>query len=103
MPSYTFQPQPNLLSMSDRLSSNVYTGLRCIGRPDQKGASLGVSGQGFAEAAADMAAIIASRGPMGPTLAFQLALRVKLASWFPIQVEICPPLGNHMGAGAHEK
>ena len=40
---------------------------------------------------------------MGPSLAFQLALRVELASWFPIQVEICTPLGNHMGAGAHEQ
>ena len=40
---------------------------------------------------------------MGLTLAFQLALRVRLASWFPIKIEIFTPLGNHMGAGAHEK
>ena len=77
--------------MSGRLGSNGYTGLRCTGRPDQKGASLGLSGDGFAEAAAGMAAIIASRGPMGPTLAIQPALRVILASWFPIQAELRIP------------
>ena len=33
------------------------------------------------------------REAMGPILPFQLALRVKLASWFPIQIEICTPLG----------
>ena len=88
---------------SSRLSSNGYTRLRGTGRPDQKGASLGLSGQGFAEAAAGMAALIASKGPMGPILATQFALRVKLANWFPIQIELCTPLGNQMGPGAYEK
>ena len=80
------------------MGSNGYTGLRCTGRPDQKGASLGLSGDGFAEAAAGMAAIIASRGPMGPILAIQFALRVILASWFPIQVELVYTRGRPHGA-----
>ena len=64
--------------MPSRLDSSGYTGLHYTGRPDQKGASLGLSGDGFAEAAAGMAAVIASGGPMGPILAIQLALRVIL-------------------------
>ena len=43
---------------------------------------------------AKVGAVIASSGPMGPILATQLALRVILASWFPIQVELCTPLGH---------
>ena len=58
------------------------------------GASLGLSGDGSAEAAPGMAAILASRGPVGPILAFQLALRVILASWFPIQVELMDTPGR---------
>ena len=72
-------------------------------RPDKMGASLGLSGDGSAEAAPGMAEILASRGPLGPILAFQFALRVILASWFPIQIELCTPLGTHMGQGAYEK
>ena len=64
--------------ISSRLNNNGYKGLRYTGRPDKMGASLGLSGVGSAEAAPGMAAIIASRGPLGPSLAFQLALRVIL-------------------------
>ena len=78
--------------ISSRLNNNGYKGLRYTGRPDKMGASLGLSGDGSAEAAPGMAAILASRGPLGPILAFRLALRVILASWFPIQVGLCTPL-----------
>ena len=84
--------------MPSHLDSNGYTGLHCTARPDQQGASLGLSGDGFAEAAAGMAAIIARRGPMGPALAIQLALRVILASWFPIQIELMYTPGRPHGA-----
>ena len=77
--------------ISRRLNNNGYKGLHYTGQPDKKGASLGLSGDGLAEAAPGMAAIIASRGPLGPSLAFQFALRVILASWFPIQVELGIP------------
>ena len=40
------------------------------------------------------AAVIASSGPMGPILATQLALRVILASWFPIQIELVDTPGQ---------
>ena len=89
--------------MSRRLNNNGYKGLHYTGRPDKKGASFGLSGDGLAEAAPGMAAIIASRGPLGPILAFQLALRVVLASWFPIQIELCTAPATHMGQGAYEK
>jgi hypothetical protein len=89
----------NYAPISSRLNNNGYKGLRYTGRPDKTGASLGLSGDGSAEAAPGMPVIIASRGPLGPILAFQLALRVVLASWFPIQVELCTPLGTHTGQG----
>ena len=45
-----------------------------------------------------MAAAIASRGPVGPALATLFALRVILASWFPIQVELEDTPGQPHGA-----
>ena len=39
-----------------------------------------------------------STGPMGPILAIQLALKVVLASWFPIQVELVYTPGRPHGA-----
>ena len=80
-----------------------YTGLRYTGRPDQKGARLGLSGDVLAETIAGMAVVIASSGPISPILATQFALGVILASWFPIQVELCTLLGAHMGQGAYER
>ena len=80
--------------MLSRLDSNGYTGLHYTGRPDQKGGSLGLSGDVFAETAAGMAAVIASSGPMGPILVTQFALGVILASWFPIQVELVDTPGR---------
>ena len=80
--------------ISSRLNNNGYKGLRYTGRPDKMGASLGLSGDGSAEAAPGMAAILASRGPLGPTLAFQIAVGVILASWFPIQAELGTPLSH---------
>ena len=84
--------------MPSHLDSNGYTGLHCTARPDQQGASLGLSGDSFAETGAGMAAVIASSGPMGPTLAFQFALGVILASWFPIQIELVDAPGQPHGA-----
>ena len=43
---------------------------------------------------AKVGAVIASSGPMGPILAIQFALRVILASWFPIQVELVDTPGQ---------
>ena len=74
--------------MPSRVDSNGSTGLHCTGRPDQKGARLGLSGDVLAETVTGMAIVLASSGPMSPILAIQLALRVILASWFPIQVEL---------------
>ena len=82
--------------MPSRMDSNGSTGLHCTGRPDQKGASLGLSGDSFAETAAVMAAVIASSGPTGPVLAIQFALGV--ASWFPIRVEFVDTPGQPHGA-----
>ena len=49
--------------ISRRLNNNGYKGLHYTGQPDKKGASLGLSGDGLAEAAPGMAAIIAT-GPV---------------------------------------
>ena len=66
------------LDSASYVDRNGSTGLHCTGRPDQKGASLGLSGDAFAAATAGMAAVIASRGPMGPILAIQFALNAIL-------------------------
>ena len=46
-----------------------------------------------------MAAAIASRGPIGPTLATLFALGVILASWFPIQIELVDTAGQRKSTG----